>query len=50
VYVYVPGQQKPVGPYVIVEVLSKEQYRLQEKASGREHHKLVPGLHLLVKE
>ncbi|KAA8911286.1 hypothetical protein FN846DRAFT_448352 [Sphaerosporella brunnea] len=50
VYVYNPGQRQPLGPYVIVEVLGKEQYRIKETASGRVHPKLVQGHSLLVKE
>ena len=48
VYLVVPGQAQPAGPYQVVAVLSNSQYKLKRRDNGQEHPNPVKEQDLVV--
>lgn len=48
VYLVVPGQTQPAGPYVISKIEENALYRIRRQDNSQEHHQAVREDQLLV--
>ncbi|USP80433.1 uncharacterized protein yc1106_07707 [Curvularia clavata] len=49
VFLLIPGQAQPAGPYEVMQSLEGKRYRIKAKGTGQEHHSLVRESDLVYK-